>query len=158
MLFRSRCGASRWVSVHPTVETALATLQRRNVKSHRARAALPADLSSLHRSRELVERWLTAWAHADLIPVTQVIITALVENVLQHTDSGPNVRLQSDGATVTVAVDDTSCAQASLRETPTHADHPWGMRIVNALCRQWGNAPTRAGKTVWVIVGQENRI
>jgi hypothetical protein len=48
--------------------------------------------------------------------------------------------------------------QASLRETVTHAGHPWGLRIVNALCRQWGNAPTRSGKTVWVIVGRENRI
>ena len=84
----------------------------------------------------------------ELIPVTQVIITALVENVLQHTDSGPDVRLQADGATVTVAVDDASCVQASLRETPTHAGHPWGLRIVSALCRQWGNAPTRSGKTV----------
>lgn len=153
-----RSGASRWVSVYPTIQTALATLQRRDVKRHRARAALPADMSSLRRSRELVERWLTAWAHTDLIPVTQVIITALVENVLQHTDSGPDVRLQADGATVTVAVDDASCVQASLRETPTHAGHPWGLRIVNALCRQWGNAPTRSGKTVWVIVGRENRI
>ncbi|WP_123023349.1 STAS domain-containing protein [Mycolicibacterium stellerae] len=153
-----RCGASRWVSVHPTIKTALATLQRRDVMAHRARAALPADPSSLRRSRDLVERWLTAWAHTDLIPVTQVIVTALVENVLQHTDSGPDIRLQADGATVTVAVDDASRVQASLGETPTRAGHPLGMRIVNALCRQWGNAPTRSGKTVWVIVGRENRI
>ena len=153
----SRSGAARSISVYPTIKTALATLQRRDV-GHRARAALPADLSSLRRSRELVERWLTAWGNGELIPVTQVIITALVENVLQHTDSGPDVRLQTDGATVTVAVDDASCVQASLRETPTHAGQPWGLRIVNALCRQWGNAPTRSGKTVWVIVGRENCI
>ena len=153
-----RSGASRWISIYPTLKTALATMQRRNVGRHRGRAALPADLSSLRRSRELVERWLTAWAHPELIPVTQVIITALVENVLQHTDSGPDVRLQADGATVTVAVDDSSRAQASMREAPTHAGQPWGLRIVNALCRQWGNAPTGSGKTVWAIVGRENRI
>ena len=153
-----RSGASRWVSVHPTIKIALATLKRRDVKRHRARVALPADVSSLRRSRDLVERWLTAWAHVDLIPVAQVIVTALVENVLQHTDSGPDVRLQADGATVTIAVDDASSVQASLSETVTHAGHPWGLRIVNALCRQWGNAPTRSGKTVWVIVGRENAI
>lgn len=153
-----RTGASRSIPVYPTISKALATLHRDDAKRYRTRVALPADVSSLRRARELVETWLTVWSHPDLIPVTQVIITALVENVLQHTDSRPDVRLETDGATVTVAVDDASRVQASLRESPTHAGQPWGLRIVNALCRQWGNAPTRSGKTVWVIVGQENRI
>jgi anti-anti-sigma regulatory factor len=153
-----RTGASRSVAVYPNVATALTSIRRQNGKVHRATAALPADLSSLRRSRRLVECWLTAWAHADLIPVAQIIVTTLVENVLQHTDSRPGVRLQADGATVTIAVDDASCAQARLCESDQRVGRPWGMWIVNALCRQWGNAPTRTGKTVWVIVGKENRI
>lgn len=153
-----RTAASRSVAVYPNIATALASLRLHDVKTHRATAALPADLSSLRRSRRLVECWLTAWAHADLIPVAQVIVTTLVENVLQHTDSRPGVRLQADGATVTIAVDDASSAQARLCESGARVGHHWGMWIVHALCRQWGNAPTRTGKTVWVIVGKENHL
>jgi hypothetical protein len=153
-----RSGITRRVPVCQTIDAALATLPRCGADRHRARAGLPADMSSLGRSRELVEQWLTAWAQAELIPVTQVIITALVENVLKHTNSRPDIRLESDGAAVTVAVEDSDPAQASIRETPAGADEPWGLRLVNALCRQWGNAPTLSGKTVWAVVGPENRL
>jgi hypothetical protein len=153
-----RSGVSRRVPVCQTIDAALATLRPFGFVRHRARADLPAELTSLNQSRELVEHWLTAWTHAELIPVTQVIITALVENVLKHTDSRPCVRLETDGAAVTVAVEDANHAQASIRETPVGAAEPWGLRIVHALCRQWGNAPTLSGKTVWAVVGPENRL
>jgi anti-anti-sigma regulatory factor len=153
-----RSGVSRRVPVCQTIDAALATLRPFGVVRHRARADLPADLTSLNQSRELVEHWLTAWTHAELIPVTQVIITALVENVLKHTDSRPCVRLETDGAAVTVAVEDANHAQASIRETAVGAAELWGLRIVHALCRQWGNAPTLSGKTVWAVVGPENRL
>jgi anti-anti-sigma regulatory factor len=156
----ARSGVARYVSVYPTVSAALAALSAAGDRPHRhrARAYLPADLSSLRRSRELVEGWLKAWSHVDLIPVSKVIVTAFVENVLQHTDSRPNVRLETDGAAVTVAVEDASRAPASLSETMTAGDAPSGLRIVAALCRTWGNAPTPAGKTVWAVVGPENRL
>lgn len=153
-----RTGVARRVPVHPTVSAALATLGPCGVKRHRARAVLPADLSSLRRSRALVEQWLTAWTQVGLIPVTQVIITAFVENVLAHPTSWPQVRLETDGTTVTVAVEDDARAQASVRETTHGCERPSGLRIVKALCRHWGNAPTPSGKTVWAVVGPENRL
>lgn len=137
---------------------ALATLGPRGIRRHRAKAVLPADLSSLRRSRALVDQWLTAWTQVGLIPVTQVIITALVENVQAHATSWPQVRLETDGTTVTIAVEDDTHAQASVRETAEGSERPSGLRIVNALCRHWGNAPTPSGKTVWAVVGPENRL
>lgn len=153
-----RTGVTRRVPVHPTVGAALATLGPCGIRRHRARAVLPADLSSLRRSRALVDQWLTAWTQVGLIPVTQVIITALVENVLAHATSWPQVRLETDGTTVTIAVEDDAHAQASVRETAEGSERPSGLRIVNALCRHWGNAPTPSGKTVWAVVGPENRL
>ena len=154
-----RNGVARRVPVHATIDAAIATLRITGVnRRHQARADLPADMHSLPQSRELVDQWLTAWSQADLISVTKVIVTAFVENVLQHTDSSPNVRLESDGAAVTVAVEDTSHAQAGVRESPTGGGAPSGLRIVNALCRTWGNSPTPSGKTVWAVVGPENRL
>lgn len=153
-----RNGISQRVPVYQTVSAALAVVPPSRAGRHRARAALPADLSSLGRSRDLVDHWLTAWSQAELISVAQVIVTALVENVLKHTDCRPDIRLETDGAAVTVAVEDASYSQARIRETPKGPEEPWGLRIVSALCRQWGNAPTPSGKTVWAVVGPENRI
>jgi anti-anti-sigma regulatory factor len=156
----ARNGVSRYVPVYPTVEEAVDALSQRGPPPYRrrARADLPANLTSLRRSRELVAEWLSAWARADFIPVTKVVVTAFVENVLGHTDSRPNLRLETDGATVTVAVSDTSSIPAGVRDTSAAGDPPSGLRVVGALCRAWGNAPTTSGKTVWAVIGPENRL
>ena len=35
---------------------------------------------------------------------------------------------------------------------------PSGLGIISVLCRMWGNAPTPTGKTVWAVLGPENRL
>ena len=86
--------STRYVPVHATVAGALAepghTPGRR-----RARVNLPAEPASLKRSRDLVAEQLTAWSQDELVPVAKVIVTALVENVLAHTDSAPSVRVET---------------------------------------------------------------
>jgi hypothetical protein len=156
----ARNGVTRYVPVHPTIDAAMQGLPHTGSRRLRcrARADLPAQLASLGRARELVAEWLTAWSQADMIPVTKVVVTAFVENVLKHTDSGPGVRLEYDGRAVTVAVEDASHVPAGLREVPNAKDPPTGLRIVSALCRTWGNAPTPSGKTVWAVIGPENRL
>lgn len=153
-----RVGVTRRVPVFQTIAAALATLRPPATNRHTARAALPAGLSSLRWSRELVDQWLRTWGRPEMICVTQVIITALIENVLEHTDSQPDVRLETDGAAVTVAVEDSSQAQACIHEAAPRGDGSSGLRMVNALCRQWGNAPMSSGKTVWAVIGPENRL
>jgi hypothetical protein len=156
----TRNGVSRYVPVYSTLSAAIDELTRTGSPRHRrrARADLPAQIASLRRARELVDEWLTAWSQTDLIPVAKVIVTAFVENVLQHTDTRPNIRLETDGTTVTVAVADGSPKPASLREARGAGDAPSGLQIVSALCRTWGNAPTPSGKTVWAVIGPENRL
>ena len=154
----ARNGVSRFVPVHPSVEAAMDASTYAPRHRRRARANLTATPLSVHRSRELVEQWLTAWWTTDLVPVSKVIVTTLVENVLQHTDSAPSVRLESKGDTVTVAVEDGSRTPPTLSETRLAADVPTGLRIVDALSRAWGNAPTPSGKTVWAVIGPENRL
>ncbi|WP_353325988.1 STAS domain-containing protein [Mycobacterium sp.] len=156
----SRNGVTRYVSVYPTVEEAIDTLSdsARHRYRRRAQAQLPAKLTSLRRSRDLVTEWLTAWSQTDLIPVTKVVVTAFVENVLQHTDSAPAVRLETDGTTVAVAVADAGAGSVVLREDGKANGAASGLRVVAALCRMWGTAPTPAGKTVWAVLGPENRL
>jgi anti-anti-sigma factor len=154
----ARSGITRYVSAYATVRAAMAhlddtaTMRRRR----RARAELPATVSSLQRARELVVEWLSTWSRPEMIPVAKVVVTTLVENVLQHTESHPGIRLEYDGARVTIAVQDQSHTLPSVREHPGAVTRPSGLRILSALCRAWGNAPTPSGKTVWAVIGPEN--
>jgi hypothetical protein len=155
-----RNGVSRYVPVYADVGSAAAALDsdipaRRR---QRARAVLPAEMASLRRSREMVNDWLTVWSRTQLIPAAKVVVTEFVENVLQHTDSAPEVRLETDGSTVTVAVQDRSHRPPALNEYSITRHIPSGLGLVTAMCRMWGNAPTSTGKTVWAVIGPENEL
>lgn len=156
----ARNGIARYVPVFPSVGEAVDALRSAGLRRYRrrARAQLPAGVSSLRRSRELVTEWLTAWGQPELIAATKIVATSFIENVLQHTHSAPCMRLETDGHAVTVAVEDSSPAQAGVRESHMAAEMSSGLRIVGALCRAWGNAPTPSGKTVWAVIGPENRL
>jgi hypothetical protein len=152
-------GITRYVPVHPTIGTALDTLSApARPYRRRARTELPAEQLSLRRSRDLVGLWLTAWSHQDLVPVAKVVVTVLVENVFAHTDSPADLRVETDGDSVTVAVADASHIPPGLREDPSADPGPSGLQVVAALSRMWGTAPTPTGKTVWAVVGSENRL
>lgn len=155
-----RNGITRYVPVYPTTDAALDALSRSGAPllRRRARAELPAIAASIARSRELVEEWLTAWSQPEFIAVAKMVVTVFIENVLTHTESAPALRLESDGTLVTVAVEDTSTAQAGTREQRSGQDRVSGLAIVAALSMRWGNAPTPSGKTVWAVIGPENRI
>ena len=156
----ARSGVARYVPSYPAVGDAMTALSRtsRDSSRRRARAELPKGPSSLYRSRELVTGWLTAWAQTDYIPAAKVIATAFVENVLHHTDSAPQLRIETDGNTVTIAVGDGSSRPAALLEQSVPMRVPSGLHIVAALCRMWGTLPVPTGKTVWAVLGPENRI
>ena len=124
----------------------------------RAEMRLAADLTSLRESRRLVREWLTAWSQTDLIPVALVIVNVFVENVLEHTGGAPLMRIESDGATATIAVSDDSGAPAMRLPTPLKGFDMSGLAIVEALSRAWGSTPTSSGKTVWAVVGPENQL
>jgi hypothetical protein len=153
-------GITRYVPAYASIDGAFEALAERQPGKprRRARAQLPASLASLRRSRELVTECFTAWCLPEFIPVAKVVVTAFVENVLLHTDGEPQVRLETDGATVTVAVEDSSHKVAGLREQSSGTNRPSGLGIVAALCRVWGSAPSASGKTVWAVIGPENRL
>jgi hypothetical protein len=156
-----RNGITRYVPVYPTIGAALDALSTGDGPRtrRRARAVLPALPVSAARSRELVAEWLTAWSQPEFIPVTKMIVTVFVENVLAHTESAPAIRLESDGVTVTVAVDDASSTFAGRHEDSRGGgDRVSGLAIVAAMSRRWGNAPTPSGKTVWAVIGPESRL
>lgn len=46
----------------------------------------------------------------------------------------------------------------SARAPGRGSDHVSGLATVAAMSRAWGSAPTSSGKTVWALVGPENRL
>ncbi|HEY1840802.1 MAG TPA: STAS domain-containing protein [Mycobacterium sp.] len=153
-------GVTRYVPVHASVAAALAALtDDHRCARRRARAELPASLASLRTARALVSEWLKAWSQADLIPVATVIVNVFVENVLQHTASAPVVIVESDGASVSISVQDASTVPAARHEDPYRGgDRVSGLSIVASVCRAWGSMPRPFGKTVWAVVGPENQL
>jgi hypothetical protein len=154
----ARNGITRYVPVYPTIESACNALALVGLRPgrRRVRVELPAHVTSLRRSRQFVSDSLTAWSMPDWIAVAKIVVTTFVENVLAHTDSQPGIRVETDGITVTVAVEDSSHSPANIREPTEASNAPTGLGLVGLLCRMWGNSPVPSGKTVWAVIGPEN--
>lgn len=156
----ARTGVTRYVPVHTSVETALATISDNGRSARRRiRAEFPAALASLHLARALVAESLNSWSHGAFTPVATVIVNVFVENVLQHTTCAPVVVLESNGTLVSISVRDSSVAPAVRHEDPYRGGDPVsGLAIVASVCRAWGSMPTSSGKAVWAVIGPENRL
>jgi anti-anti-sigma regulatory factor len=154
-----RTGVARLMPVYASDKTAMKAVARltRN-KVHRAQAQLPAHLTSLRESRQLVREWFTAWSQPGLIPVALVVVNVFIENVLEHTGSDPVMIIECDGPAATIAVSDASSKPAARLPSPAKGIDVSGLAIVAALSRDSGSTPTAAGKTVWAIIGPENRL
>lgn len=153
-------GVARYVPVHPTLESALRAVEGRSLQiRRRARAELPAGRAGVGLARALITDWLTGWDAGELIPVAGTVAAVLVENVLDHTESTPVLISESYRGTVSVAVEDCSHQPATRRESVEQGPQiVSGLALVAALSRAWGSTPTPTGKTVWALVGRENRI
>lgn len=155
----ARTRVTRYVPVHATVEAASDAVTDGRRPRLRASRELPASLASLRSAREFVAECLGTWSHDELIPVGTVIVNVFIENALQHTASGPVLVLESDGTAVSISVRDGSSTPAARHEDPCRGgDGLSGLTIVASVCRAWGSTPTPSGKTVWAVIGPENRL
>jgi hypothetical protein len=156
----ARNGVTRYLPVYGTVEAAVAAVatHAKPQGRRRVRRELPADPASVDAARRFVTEWLTSWEQSDFAAAATVVVTALVENVLHHTDSALALRLESSGDTVTVAVQDSSSTLPSRLEMTGDETWPTGLCMVAAASRVWGTAPLPDGKVVWAVIGAENRL
>jgi hypothetical protein len=151
-----RNGITRYVPLYPTLQSAITGLVADGLRRYRRRASasLPAVKISIPRSRELVAQWLTAWSRIDFVHVVSTVATELIEMTLADAESGLELRLETDGSTVAVAVQHVGMTKALRRET---AGDIAGLDLVTANSRVWGTYTSAAGNTVWAVVGPENR-
>lgn len=148
---------TRYVPAYPSVRSAVADLSADASRRYRqrVRAELPALKSSTARSRQLTTQWLTAWGRTDFITAVSVVATELVEMALREADGPIVLRLDTDGSTITVALQFSRSAkevrQASGGDAISELD------LIAASSRVWGSHTGAAGDTVWVVLGPENR-
>ncbi|MGP4057230.1 STAS domain-containing protein [Mycobacterium sp. 4D054] len=155
----TRSGAARYVPVRSDMAGAVASIGDSQRIRRRASAQLEADRSSLGQARELAAQWLTRWGRPEMIRTASTVATVFVENVLEHTSSRPVLVLEIHDGRVTVAVNDGSVNPAARHEGSASGAHTVsGLTIVATLSRAWGSTPTVSGKTVWAVLGTENRL
>jgi hypothetical protein len=152
-----RNGITRYVSVSDTLESALAELSADGLRRYRRRANswLPAKHSSIRRSRELTAQWLTTWSRTDFTHAVSAVATELVEAALVETDRDFLLRVETDGSTVSVAVQHVGSASSVRPRSDT--ERVSGLDLVAATSRAWGRHTTKSGDTIWAVVGPENR-
>jgi anti-anti-sigma factor len=153
-------GVTRYVPIHASRGAALDATAKLALNGRlRARSELPRSRISIRLGRAMIDEWLTAWSEVPMIPVAATVATVFIENVLEHTDSAPVLIVENCQRTLTVAVEDCSLHPANRHEDGGRGiDIVSGLSIVSALSRTWGSTPTSFGKTVWALVGSENRL
>jgi hypothetical protein len=155
-----RNGITRYVPVYPTLQAAVIDLAADAARRYRRRerAVLPAMKTSTAQCRQFTTQWLAAWARTDFSHAVSIVATELVEIALADADGPVVLRLETDGSTITVAVQHSGPAKAKTVRRKSHGGKITGMDLIAANCRVWGTHTSATGTTVWVVLGPENRV
>ena len=95
---------------------------------------------------------LLAGQPVEVVQDVLLVITELVDNVVQHTDGGGELRMTRDDGAVQVEVHDHSRAFPQLQRPDQRRAGGRGLLLVAAIAHTWGSRPTATGKVVWAHV------
>ncbi|WP_433456611.1 SpoIIE family protein phosphatase (plasmid) [Streptomyces sp. CA-142005] len=109
---------------------------------------LPADPAAVSRARALATGQLAQWGLDYLSPSTELIVSELVTNAIQHSDGMIGLRLIHHES-LTCEVYDTSTSYPRLRHPHTMDENGRGLLLVSQLSRRWGTRHTPEGKLIW---------
>jgi hypothetical protein len=142
---------SGYVPVHPDLTAAMRTTSRPPVR-RRCCMSLPATAASSGVAREFVRQLCCRWGIVSMIEDASAVATELIENVVQHTESPAELRLELRKGILSVAVSDRDPRPAILREAASELMPSAGLAIVARVARVWGCTPTATGKIVWAVL------
>jgi anti-sigma regulatory factor (Ser/Thr protein kinase) len=111
---------------------------------------LPAQATAAAAARRFVEDTLCRWNYRHDMDDVLIVTTELVQNVLEHTDSGGELRMRRAPAVLVIEVRDHSTDLPAVVE---HEDYTAvrgrGLRMVELIAERWGVRPEPDGKVVW---------
>jgi hypothetical protein len=99
--------------------------------------------------RHAAHHSLAGWQTAEQVDDTLLVMTELMQNVIQHTDDGGEVTLIRHPDRVLVEVSDHSAQMPKVYRADPRRLGGRGLLVVSAVSRTWGSRPRGKGKTVW---------
>jgi anti-sigma regulatory factor (Ser/Thr protein kinase) len=117
----------------------------------------PLRLPFAHRTdysalRQYARQVLGEWQTPELVDDSLLVITELVENVVQHTGDGGELLLHRRDDAVRIEVTDTSPELPRAYGPDPRRIGGRGLLLVAALTRAWGTRADGHGKVVWAEV------
>lgn len=155
-----RNGLNRYLRLYSSLTEALVSVPRSaGPIRRRARAELQSGPASVNHAQHLVTEWLTQWSLFEFVAAATTVVTVFMEDVIGNTCGATvQLRLETNGTNLTVAVDDANPAPADLCDNAEALPGVSGLELVRVLSRAWGNTPTDSGKTVWAVIGPADRV
>jgi anti-sigma regulatory factor (Ser/Thr protein kinase) len=115
--------------------------------------AWSADTAHVADARRFVSTHLVAHGLGAVAPDACVVVSELATNAVLHAGTGFRVGLTGAEDAVLVRVSDSSPVLPLPRDGGPSLDGGRGLRIVAALCGDWGTVPEpNGGKSVWASI------
>jgi DNA-binding NarL/FixJ family response regulator len=111
---------------------------------------LPHDVLAPREARAVVRQLLRGWGYHELVDDAALVVSELVTNAVEHTDSSCAMLVNRSGRGVRIEVRDEGAGTPDPRPQSATAEHGRGLMIVSALARAWGVDSAPPTKTVWV--------
>lgn len=109
----------------------------------------PARAESVAHARSDVTQELVARGLGVLCVVTEIIVSELVTNAVQHASGLVHVRLSHTPTAVLCQVTDSSQTPPQLRQADPLDESGRGLHMVSQIADRWGWEGHPWGKTVW---------
>jgi anti-sigma regulatory factor (Ser/Thr protein kinase) len=106
----------------------------------------PAAVASV---RAAVLEKLTEWNLDEIAFTTELILSELLTNAIQHATSPVQVRLLRDRTLLICEVSDGTSTSPHLRYAATMDEGGRGLFLVAQLADRWGTRYTKEGKVIW---------
>ena len=115
-----------------------------------ASLVLPGEPLSVPIARSFVTELLGQWDLAALVPASQLLVSEMVANAVQHVPGPCVVDLTYDVDILRIAVSDSGPGMPDLRVMGPTSERGRGLHIVSAFSRAWGVDQLQEGrKLVW---------
>jgi anti-sigma regulatory factor (Ser/Thr protein kinase) len=100
-----------------------------------------------------VSETLSRWSCEHVADDVALLVSELVTNSVVHARSDVRLMLWRTGSGIRVEIIDRNPGPVELRPFEPEALGGRGLRLVEALSRDWGVRPAQPGKAVWFELG-----
>ncbi|MEU4238077.1 STAS domain-containing protein [Actinoplanes sp. NPDC026619] len=124
--------------------------------NHRVSVDLEPQVGAARRSRELISSACDEWDRSDLAGSACIVVTEMVNNVVQHAHTSMILLVAAHGDGVSVAVRDHSGTVPSFTGAPAPTSYGGrGMLLIDSVASRWGSLSLTDGKVVWALIADD---